>query len=45
VTIHNVVIEPATKEIGDKGDDKAPGVLVMNALAKTYRYLDEGSEK
>ena len=35
VTIHNVAVVPV------KGGDK----LSMNAVAKTYRYLDEGAEQ
>lgn len=35
VTLHDVEIAPASREIGLAGD------LVLNVTAKTYRYLDE----
>lgn len=35
VTLHNIEITPAGREIGMAGD------LVLNVTAKTYRYLDE----
>ncbi len=38
VTIHNISIKP-------KGEKKSGGTLVMEATAKTYRYLDEESGK
>lgn len=39
VTIHNVRVSPG----GTKGTSGEGGVLVMQATAKTYRYLDEES--
>jgi type IV pilus assembly protein PilO len=35
VTLHDIAIEPASKDAGAAGD------LVLNVTAKTYRYLDE----
>ena len=35
VTLHDIEITPASREIGATGD------LVLNVTAKTYRYLDE----
>lgn len=44
VTIHNVNITPRSK--GRKGAQVAPSSeLVLKAVAKTYRYLDEEDEK
>ena len=44
VTIHNVSIMPRGK--GKKGKRVSPNSkLVLNAIAKTYRYLDEEDEK
>jgi len=37
VTIHNIVIKPASRSRGQEGN----GQLVLQAVAKTYRYLDE----
>jgi len=37
VTIHNIVIKPTNNRRGQSGD--AP--LVLEAVAKTYRYLDD----
>ena len=42
VTIHNVKIIPR-KDSGASGNKNKP--LVMEALVKTYRYMDEGSPK
>src|SRR5690606_35018105 len=41
VTIHNVKIAAHKKSDGAKKNVKEP--LVMSALVRTYRYLDEGS--
>ncbi|CAI8919979.1 type IV pilus inner membrane component PilO [Methylocaldum szegediense] len=41
VTIHNVKIEPHKKDERAKKTAKNP--LVMSALVRTYRYLDEGA--
>lgn len=41
VTIHNVKIEAHKKNEGAKKTAKDP--LVMSALVRTYRYLDEGA--
>jgi type IV pilus assembly protein PilO len=44
VTIHDINITPRTK--GRKGATAAPSSeLVLKAVAKTYRYLDEEDEK
>jgi type IV pilus assembly protein PilO len=42
VTIHNVKITPR-KDLGTASNKNKP--LVMEALVKTYRYMDEGSPK
>ncbi|CAL1240734.1 type 4a pilus biogenesis protein PilO [Candidatus Methylocalor cossyra] len=42
VTIHNIAISPAAKDATGKKSPKEP--LVMSALVKTYRYLEEGGE-
>ncbi len=39
VTIHNIKIEPRKKDTKSKN----AGSLILEATAKTYRYLDEGS--
>lgn len=43
VTIHNIVIKPRATKSRGRGKDKAPADegLVLQATAKTYRYLDE----
>lgn len=41
VTIHDVLITPLNKGKGKKGKDEGAGDLLMQATAKTYRYLDE----
>lgn len=41
VTIHNVKIEARKKDASAKKTAKDP--LVMSALVRTYRYLDEGA--
>ncbi|MCP3671756.1 MAG: type 4a pilus biogenesis protein PilO [Gammaproteobacteria bacterium] len=47
VTIHNVHIYPQEEKNRGKGSEPAPpsGKLVLQAVAKTYRYLDEEAEK
>lgn len=40
VTLHDIDIAPANKGKNDKGD-----TLVMEATAKTYRYLEQGGSK
>lgn len=47
VTIHDVHIYPQGQSGGSKGAQAAPaaGKLVLEAVAKTYRYLDEEAEK
>lgn len=40
VTLHNITLSPKGKD--SKGDSGAGGDLVMDATAKTYRYLEEG---
>jgi type IV pilus assembly protein PilO len=42
VTIHDVSIGP--RGDGKKGEDVNAGPLVLQATAKTYRYLDEGAQ-
>lgn len=42
VTIHNVTMTP--RETGAKTEVKKLQLLVMDAIAKTYRYLDEDSK-
>jgi type IV pilus assembly protein PilO len=39
VTLHDIEIVPTSRERGSLGG--APGDLVLNVTAKTYRYLDE----
>jgi len=47
VTIHNVHIYPQGLERGRRGaaPKPSPGKLVLQAVAKTYRYLDEEGAK
>ena len=47
VTIHNVHIYPQGLERGRRGaaTQPSPGKLVLQAVAKTYRYLDEEGAK
>lgn len=41
VTIHNIKIVPATKDVPTGNKKGAKDSLIMSALVKTYRYLDE----
>lgn len=41
VTIHNIKITPNGKDMTGKKPNKDP--LIMSALVKTYRYLEEGA--
>lgn len=43
VTIHNVTVYPQSKGKNDNSLGENP--LVMEAVAKTYRYLEEGAEQ
>lgn len=47
VTIHDVHIHPVEEKRGSKSAQAEPaaGKLVLEAVAKTYRYLDEEGEK
>jgi type IV pilus assembly protein PilO len=41
VTLHNIALAPK-KEKGGKNNPGSGGDLIMDATAKTYRYLEEG---
>lgn len=45
VTIHDVYIHPGAQSKGGNAGTPAGGKLVMEAVAETYRYLDEEGEK
>jgi len=46
VTIHNIHISPKVEKKRKKGEvDLGGGKLVLEAVAKTYRYLDEEGER